>query len=75
MTYVADYYTPPDCHPNNAEIVSLEIEQQKLQKEYNALTADDVEWTQAGELRCVEIELRLYEIEREINYLTNGDSL
>ena len=70
-----EYYTPPDVHPNNAEIVSLEIEQEELQKEYNALTANDVEWTQAGELRCIEIELRLDDLEREINYLTNGDSL
>lgn len=73
MTYVADYYTAPDCHPNNDEIVALEIEQETLKAEYNALTADDVEWSAEGEARCIFLEQRLEELEREINYLNFGE--
>ena len=73
MTYVADYYTAPDCHPNNAEIVALEIEQETLQAEYNALTSDDVEWSAEGEARCNFLEQRLEELEREIRYLNFGE--
>jgi hypothetical protein len=64
-----EYYTAPDSHPNNDEIVSLEDRLEDLTKEYDSLTADDVEWTQEGENRCIELEILIDEVSKEINYL------
>lgn len=61
-----DYYTPPTPHHNQVLINALDNRLQELQAEYNALTADDVEWTQEGETRCNVLEEEIESLERQI---------
>lgn len=72
MPYVPDYYTgAPASHPNNDEICALADKRDELADEYAALTSDNMDWTEEGEKRCIFLEERLREIEREIECLTN----
>lgn len=67
-----DYYTPPGVHANQIEINALADKLDELQAEYDALTADDVEWTVEGEARCNVLEEEIESLQREIKYLFEG---
>lgn len=67
-----DYYTPPSVHPNQIVINALADKLDELQAEYDALTADDVEWTVEGEARCNVLEEEIESLQREIKYLFEG---
>lgn len=64
-----EYYDLPPIHPFTSQIVQLEDKLFDLQAEYDALTADHVEWTEAGEDRCIELEKEIKSIERQIDSL------
>jgi hypothetical protein len=68
-----DYYTPPSVHANQIAINSLADKLDELQAEYNALTADDVEWTAEGEMRCIELEYEIDSLQSQIKNLFEGN--
>jgi hypothetical protein len=67
-----DYYTPPSVHANQIAINLLTDKLDELQAEYNALTADDVEWTAEGEARCNVLEEEIGVLYEQIANLFEG---
>lgn len=67
-----DYYTPPGVHPNQIAINALADKLDELQSEYNALTDDDVEWTEEGEARCNVLEEEIGILYEQIANLFEG---
>lgn len=73
MSYIPDYYTPPDDHPRQAEMDQIQDQIDTKRERVNALESLDRDWTDQEEDEYRALEDEITSLERQLTAVYEGE--
>jgi chromosome segregation ATPase len=71
--YAPDYYTAPDCHPQQIKIDELEDQIDSLAAECKSLESINRDWTDEEDDRYNELQAKMMDLDLSLKALYEGE--